>query len=434
MPDVTAPPVLIDIGVQESAQISGQFQNPYFQGPFKIGSNLYCVLQQTVAAGAIFNLNVFKSTDGGLTWTLEDGANSPTVDQTAGFARVQARLNPDGVTITIGFTPVGGSNTVNFVTFSSVTDLFTAGVIPPVVASTGFDFVTRVNGEMVIFYALIVAPRILETDIGFSVLSGGVWSAFVSIAAGDDPTKVGWSVPAVILDTASGVTKAFCRRTQLVGVDSFINDYYFELNAANASTVPTQQSNRVQNDRPNYGRMVIFNDSLCFPVYTVDGAATTFTMRVYIGAPLAAPVFTFTDLDTGPTVTFDCECGQLAVDSGILWAVWIFAPDSGPATSLKLRRATNDGSGWTAIQDFYDLFTNPPNAQAPDQQFMYAMNVGLRGSLGAIITVNDAANFSIVSYFLLGPAAPPPPPAAVKRSDIQFWGVLRYLLKEEECE
>jgi hypothetical protein len=101
---------------------------------------------------------------------------------------------------------------------------------------------------------------------------------------------------------------------------------------------------------------------------------------------------------------------------------------------LKLRRATNDGSGWTAIQEFYDLFTNPPNAQAPDQQFMYAMNVGLRGSLGAIITVNDAANFSIVSYFLLGPAAPPPPPAAVKRSDIQFWGVLRYLLKEEECE
>lgn len=399
-PDITAPPVLIDTAVTESAQKT--FPNPYFQGPFKVGANLYVVLESSVAP---LTVNVFKSSDGGLTWVQKDTVNSPGFNQAAGLCRFQAVLSPSGTVITIGFNPDGSfaPATVRFVTFDTGTDTFSVGVIPDFVEASpgldGFDFAVRSNGEIVLYYAKVNAPNVSQNDIGFRVLSAGVWGAYQVVQAGDDAAQTGYELPAVVIDPGGAIVHTFYCSNHLVVGDHFLNDNYAQVSGGNVVSGNQVLSARGANDRPNYGRPLVWNGTtLALPVYQTTGGGGSFTMQVYLGVGLAVPVFSVTTLDSGATQLFDNEAGQVMVEGAQLWAVWTFFPDHG---TIQVRRSINKGGGWGPINTFYDLIANPPNALPPASQGIFGLTVGQIGSVGAVITVFDAANANLVSYFLL---------------------------------
>jgi len=413
MPDVTLPPALVDSSPQESAQLNVLpigLHDAFFKGPFVANNALYVVLLTTDGSALVV---VFKSVDGGATWAQQDAANSPAY---TGICRMTARLNPDGHTITISYNTTSVAPiTLSWITFSALTDTFTAGSIPDLtVAGLGMedcDWVVRSTGlDILIVYPLVVAPNVSEADLGFSVLSAGVWSAFSSFAAGDDATQVGWSIPSLLYDAGSGITYGFVQRQQLITGVAFAADYAYQITAGpgNVPSVPVAISPSVANYRPSYGRPVFWQNQVALAAYDTPLGANTFTMRVYLGGPLPAPVFTFTDIDSGATTNFtDLAVGQLAVDGTTLWALWLNWPDH---ATIQIRRSINTGAGWGAINLFYDLATNPPNALAIGSQGLFAFSAAQIASLGVLFTVRDAAGTKPLAYFLRSAAAPPATP------------------------
>ena len=413
MADITKPPVLIDTDIAtESGQGAILFRNPYYSGPYKSASTgfLYVVLRGSNVPRTV---NVFRSVDLGKTWARMDAANSPAISLAAGQIRMQAKLDPDGVNITIAFNPTGASNpaTLSFVKFDTTAgqDVFVAGVIPDVVSVgsapglLSFDMEVRVNGDIVLAYPLIVAPNVSETDMGYQLYSaaGGTWGAFVSLVAGDDATQVGWQRPALVLDASTGLLHWFMTRIQLVLAQSFEDDWYMQLSGADVATVPVQLSTRGANFRPSYGRPWLWNGGVAFPVYTYAGGGGSFTFGVWIGTPAATPVFAFTELDSGGSLAlqFDIESGQLVVDGTDLWAIWIFQPDQ---NTIELRRSINDGTGWGALEVFWDAITNPPSTNPAASQRIFVATGGQTASLGVVVMArNDIGDG--VSYFLIGP-------------------------------
>lgn len=411
MPDITLPPVLIDTSVQESAQISTEFPNPYNQGPFKVGLNLYCVLQAQV--GAPRTVNVFKSTDDGLTWTQMDAGNSPSF--TDSTCRVQARLNPNGTTITIAYNPASttGPTTLSWRAFNCLTDTFdVAGTIPnytnnDIRKGTGlfsFDFTVRVSGDIVLVFGQVIPPNTLQVSMGYVIFSGAAWGLFVTIAAGNDGTQSGWQIPAVVLDEVTAIIHIFLQFIHIPAGRT--DDYYISLSGTNVASVAIALSARAVTSRISYGSPVVSQsqDSVTLPVYSHIGS--TFVFGVYTGTPLSAPVFgAFTQLDTGAlALPGDFENGHAMIVDDDIWAVWIFWPD---VATIQLKRAINTAGVWAASDIFYDLIANPPNANL--DQLILGGNCAKIGSVGAIITVNDAADATQVAYFLRQAVIPPPP-------------------------
>jgi hypothetical protein len=105
-------PIKIDPAIGEWAQEYSNFQ----QGPFLVGSALYAMLSTATT------LEVFKSVDAGITWTLQDAANEPT----------DANLNGgaccfDGVhTLWVAY--CGAGENVLVATFDTSTDTWTTGL------------------------------------------------------------------------------------------------------------------------------------------------------------------------------------------------------------------------------------------------------------------------------------------------------------------
>ena len=83
MPTLIPPVLLSTGGIPGDPGRDDQFVSHYF-GPYPIGANLYAVLISEAFNPPPYKrwLNVFKSTNNGLTWTSMDTANRPQTDAT----------------------------------------------------------------------------------------------------------------------------------------------------------------------------------------------------------------------------------------------------------------------------------------------------------------------------------------------------------------
>jgi hypothetical protein len=429
MPDITLPPVLIDTGgVQFSAQRSAFFHNPYFQGPYVVGQNLYVVLQATQAP---VTMTVFKSTDGGNTWAQQDAANAPAF--TGSFqTRATARLSPDGFTLVIAFNPTASSNptVVRFATFDcsgapgdghTDTYSFPYPDLSGNDASFGsglrsFDMTVRQSGNPIVAWAKIIAPNTTQQDMGYQECIAGVWSAYVSVAAASEAGQFGWQVPALEVNPADGLLEWFVQRNHIGNED----DYYLNMTTGNVASVPALIRAADPNQRKAYGKPVVSaaQDAVFLPVFIQPGGGGAYIMRVYRGTPAAAPVFDAgTDLDAGPTAAslFDWSAGHVMTVGADVWAVWINWPAAG-GTVLQLLRSINTAGVWGAVDVFYDMDSNPPNVLPSASQRIVGGcvgEIGAGGLLGGIISCNNFDNTRFEAYFLLQAVAPPVPAAPV---------------------
>jgi hypothetical protein len=412
-PVVLAPPVQIDNSAQQSgfanrATATIVTNNASVTpadvdcGPWKAPNGaLYCLL--TTLVGPTYTMNVFKSLNGGLTWTQQDVANSPVINGSGGFFNSQFNATTGLLTIAYG-TGSLAPNTISWASFNTATDKFAAAIYPNVTdVNSGPDFVVRADGSVVFLYQQVAG------GVGVRVNTAGVWSAFTNVT----PATAGHTyIPAgVYLDSA--------QTTHCIHID-----YPPAAAARRFNDVPWSSTNVLgavalifTEDTFNGAvlqRGAILGTSLLLPASQQNAGATQSKIQVFAGTPLAAPVYSATTLETivgSPAI----NNSRLQVYGGTAYLSWNDIPS---AATLQMRYATNGGSGWSVPATFYDAVLNPPNAVPAASQTILDVSI-LSGSLFGLATMKSLAGGS-PAFFLIGGAGP-----KVITAQVAFQGVRR---------
>src|SRR5690242_1341730 len=320
MPDVTSTPVLIDPSAAKSGQVGTGVCS---QGWYKTASgNLYQVLS---AQFAPFFIGVFKSTDGGKTWTQMDIANRPA---TGIFPFYYCVFDPIGEVIYFNW--MSGS-TAKWWKFTCGTDTFTATIVPDLLAInyTGPPktlFGRRSNGNLF----AIVTNGAGTADLGFKENVGGVWSAYTRI-----------------------INEAFAHTVQILMIDALDNVYliygrgggtqtwfYVMIDNLNGVGAPQQIEAGAGTTDDVFNTGVLAFNSIFAPLVRGQGAGAFSKSSVMIGTPLNAPVWTVVDLDTQGR--FDIISNGVVFDNVKVVCLW--ALNNGVVNNIT--RADNIGAGF----------------------------------------------------------------------------------------
>jgi hypothetical protein len=418
MPDIILAPALIDTTAQES--LFQTFGEAVEVGPFLIGGAIYEVLQSQTPTAAIL-IQVFKTVIVGTvaTSTNMDAAHAPVLDFTTGGCRYKPHVF--GGKIHIAYQSNTKSQTVSFTVFNPVTGLFEASPFPAILDS-GFphppattpqgnvsDFGVRSDGSA-IWVGFKWNAAITTFQMGFQTCpAAGAWSAFTvleSEGAGFPPTQPTFSIPSVGIDAADTAHVAYLNSS--TGLNGGMK--YLNITIGGAVSAPAQIIPLIGNNQPRPGVIKFLGANIFIPVTVTVGGGTGSKITAMVGTPLAAPVWTQTDLETTGAGVFlaSQQATAILIDGLTATVVWIHNPD---ATSIQLNRSVFLNPAWDVAAVFYDLIANPPNAQPPANEFIASLSVGKIGSQGAVIVTSDASGLGAVGYLLFqGAAAPPAPP------------------------
>jgi len=427
MPDITLAPALIDTTAQES--LFQSFGEAVEVGPFLLGGAIYEVLQSQTPTNAVL-VQVFKTVIVGTvaTSTNMDAAHAPVLDFTTGPCRYKPHVF--GGKIHIAYQSNTKSQTVSFTVFNPTTGLFEASPFPAILDS-GFphppattpqgnvsDFGVRSDGSA-IWVGFKWNAAITTFQLGFQTCpAAGAWSAFTvleSEGAGFPPTQPAFGPISAGVDVADTTHIAYMNSS--TGLNGGMK--YLNITIGGAVSAPAQIIPLVGNNQPRPGVPKFLGANILIPVTQTVGGGTGSKITMMVGTPLAAPVWTETDLETTGAGVFLAGQQAIAVliDGTTATAVWIHNPDS---TSIQLNRSVFLNPAWDVPGVFYDLIANPPNSIPIADQFIASLSVGKIGSQGAVIVTGDPSDTGAVAYLLFQGAAPPPAPPVPSITVIVF--------------
>jgi hypothetical protein len=142
-------------------------------GPFEIGADLYAAAFDE--SGGTDKVRMYKSADGGGTWTEQDAANAPSSYSNAfGNGHRFIDVQQAGATLYVGFLSTGGAFHIAPFTSDTWDSIISGG---PTLGGVSIynSFVRRSAGEYLIFYAVAGVPP-LKTMTG-ALYSGGSWGS-----------------------------------------------------------------------------------------------------------------------------------------------------------------------------------------------------------------------------------------------------------------
>jgi hypothetical protein len=383
-PIVTTPPVVFSPNARDDQNGSHYF------GPFVVGANLYAI-----TAGSNFTfLNIFKSTDNGATWIRMDQVHAPRIAVGGVQTMFDAVLIGTVFSILYG-NPIGGAPVI--ITFDTGTDTYGA----PSVDGPGSASMVRLavfsNGDLLASY--------LDTSVpgpAFVIFSGGVWGAQVNFIANVSLTG--------LVMGADDIARLFYY-THVGGVQVFMRTFTHAgvISAQTAVFTSTYRANMegVFNEFP-CGRPVIWNGSLILPYYG-NPTGSGVQAGVYVGTPFAAPVWTFTLVDTLAWAGTELDSYAYSLIDGHNNLVLFWCSVDTTLTISQIYYAINPGAGFGPPVLFYDEIANPPTAIG------VPFGTVVR-TLGAFRYANDAfgvlssATNDCAGFYLAGVAPPPPPP------------------------
>ncbi len=375
MPLVTTPPININ-----NATDRGEAP---FSGPFEIGANFYLV---TIESTPVQGIHVWKSADK-LTWALKDSANQPSA--TGGFYDVVLI----GTVFSIAFAQGSPASTLEVITFDTGTDTYGT----PAVDST-FSLVSNVRMVALSDNSLVLVYQKPDTSIKFTTFAAGVFGVEVAFAA-----AASQFVASAVVD-AIDVTHVFWSKT--VAGTTTLNHTKITAGVVGAPQAVHANGNSTFT-RTGKSNAVIWGTKLVFP--SCDDAGNL--AGVWIGTPIAAPVWTFTLVDTidWAGAGFPAESDDetfVFVDSGTLYVFWIALDPSDPSNVLDREYfSSNDGSGWADPAIFYDAVTDPQTFDpvSDEDQFIHVTNFTKLsdGSFGGLIAL-ETPTFCAPFYLLPG--------------------------------
>jgi hypothetical protein len=379
MATITAPPINVN-----NATDRGEAP---FSGPFEPGDGFFYLV--TIESTPVQGLHVWRSADK-QTWTLLDSANQP--DATGGFYDVAL----DGAILRIAFAEGSPASTLQAVTFNTAG----AGSWGVPVDST-FDIAGGVIRLVVLSdSSLVICYQKGDTSIQFTTFAAGVFgvetvihaaaaqSVFSAVVDAIDVTHVFWneSVTGTITLYHSKITAGVVGARQAVHANT--NQFFCTSGKSNA---------------------VISGASLVFP--SANDAGTR--AGVWIGTPLAVPVWTFTLIDdidwTGLGFAGESDDETFVfVDpaTGNLYAFWIALDFDDPLNIIDREYyKVFDGATWSDPVLFYDAVTDPQTFDpvSDADQFIHATNFTVLsdGSFGALIAL-ETPTFCAPFYLLAG--------------------------------
>ncbi len=341
---VTAPPIVLDAAHPASDDIGGS----HFYGPFVVGTSLYAVLMGDEIA---HHLNVYKSVNNGSTWTSMDQVNRPRTSQS-----IDPILN--GTVFTICYTSNTVGDPLKIITFDTATDTFGAPSVDGPLTNGNARLAQFTSGDLCILYG------------GFTL---GIQQVVIFSAGA-------WGVPVNIPNAKNSIAAI------LIGANNIAQLFYFDILApavnvffrtfTNAGALGAEQnvfSSAVLNPTPQagipIGRPVIWNGNFIVPYY---GGVAGNQAGVWIGTPYTAPVWAFTLVNpVAPVQTFppdpatDFSAFALIDGSNNLTLFWITTSDvfqtlQVPPYVNQVQYSTNAGTGFGAVQVFYNEPVDPP--------------------------------------------------------------------------
>jgi len=342
---VTGPPIQVDLvngsGFPQGVSLEGGFITiDYDCGPWKAPNGaLYCLLVGGTS-GPTATLNIFKSTNGGLTWTQMDAVHSPSPGGANAQLNTQFNASTGLLTMAYGLLGTTAPATISWATFNTATDLFAATVYPNITdALSGPHFVVRSDATVVLWYQQSGG----SSPTGYRINTAGTWGAFVTVAAA--------IVPAGTYLDAAGTTHLIYEGAGNHYVD-------LPLSAANAlgSTAAIFTALAHPPNTTTMWRGAVFGTSLLIPV-VVQLASGECQATVYAGTPLSAPVYTGTLVGDTPAPNGTITNVRLNVFGSVAYLSWNVVPFGG---ANQMWYSVNSGSGWSTPALFYDEIANPP--------------------------------------------------------------------------
>jgi hypothetical protein len=341
---VTTPPIILDAAHPASDDNGGS----HFYGPFIVGTSLYAVDMGDELA---HHVNVYKSVDNGQTWTNKDTANRPSTSQS-----IDASLN--GTLFTIVYTSSSVGDPLKIITFDTATDTFGAPSVDGPLTNGNARIAQFASGDFCVLYGGFTLG--IQAVV---IFSAGAWGTPVQIPNAKN------SIAAILIG-ANNIAQLFYFDIQAPGLNVFLRTF------TNAGVLGAEQnvfSSAVLNPTPQagipIGRSVIWNGNFVVPYY---GGVAGNQAGVWIGTPYTAPVWAFTLVNpvvpvegNPPDPASDFSAFALIDNSNNLTLFWITTSDitqtlQVPPYLNQVQYAINAGTGFGAVQVFYDEPVNPP--------------------------------------------------------------------------
>jgi hypothetical protein len=344
-----------------------------FLGPYSSGGALYVVGKDIGT-----RIDVFKSTDNGATWVVQNSAAAPRTN----FDQFDAVLS--GTSISIVFCRQGTTR-YNIQTFSTATDTWGAVSAngPTQQDANSRDQMVRMlrvaSGDLYVFFL----EETTSQRIRYSAFSGGAWGAETVLVAAAG-TEYNYLCSGCV--DSLNVMHVFYRKCLVEGDSGTL--YHITLTTGGVIGAEQQISATVT-DLPT-GRAAEIDGALVLPFFNASNLT-----GVWTGNPTAAPVWAFTlvnnlgwgagvhDIgDASPsTAGPEFVARPFAFESGgVGYLIW--QTTDGPSGGYTINRvyySRNTGSGWSAPVLFYDEVVDPGawyGTNAPDISALSAAVVG----------------------------------------------------------
>jgi len=387
-------------------------------GVFRHGGNLFTVI---VYPPVQQDVQVWKSTDGGVSWTQLDAANEPNALYDAQC------LAWDGAnTLTIALLPSpGASAPVILRNFDLAGETWGApfggaGAPSP---DALFGLYRRSSGDLVLLVEDTTALPGVPSRLGAYVFSGGAWSSIVDLETNVEALP-GWAGSGANIGSFNNVLPAVMDAADTLHIFFALTDPFtpgwtdrffyqqFLSGGGLGSFFDFPGQGALPVDLLYFGLTpAVGNNTILMPVIRSLPGPIPGYVSVYVGTPLNAPVWTelaAPGVDAASYNVFDGTAPYpAAAFDGALWYV-IFVQPTDPAygaNQVRVAQSANPLLGWTT-STVYDFLVDPtpPGFVFPGQAFSLPnWRIGsVLGRLAAFLP-----GFVDALFFLFAPLVPP---------------------------
>lgn len=404
MPTITSTPV--QVGDGHWIQFKNQ-QNPFY---VEVGSNLYQVLFTgtgiSPSATTTNRLGIFKrvAASVGGAWTEQDSSNTPDPGMQSGYGVVSVK----GTVISICYLMVYQFD-LKIVTYDTATDTWGMAGADYRLAYPLFRF-AFVQRSDDIYVVVAGSPFRLY----YLTYSAGAWSTQ------NDLLLEGGNVADGVIDASDRIHIVFNpTQTLPVGI------VYYQISATYViSATPFVVTVGLFQTSPGLPSIALWGSDTVVIGFVPYDNPDAFSVNVYMGTPLSAPVFTRSVVyDPTGVGGFSEKVNTVRFATGLDSSLNCFFIDTDnlPGPAMKILQGIWDGSAWS-VSIFYDAIANPPvNSITATKQLLLSVDaIELSGgwSVATSAVINDVANppsGSRSAEFLEAnsPAPPPPGPGTI---------------------
>ncbi len=388
MPTITKPPILAATAFMDRSNQNTQFVGA--QALVKIGSNLYAGLSNNSTPA----FGVFKSTDGGLTWTQRDAVHAPALLFFPSYEVIAAQ---DGIYfVWDGDGGAVASQAIGYCRFDPLTDTWGAVHASPALMTAAADrlaIARRSNGDIVVIFTSL---NPVANDLQFGIFSKatGAWggannffntvsgiSFGVAAVVGPDNTVY------VLSQDGAGPTQIFF---QTISPGNVVSAQLLIATIGAGEIVP--------------GLPVIWNNQLIFPFTALGGGNPS----MFVGTPVGSPVWSNVALSlVTPLADVFTPIAFVTPQNALLVFVSLNGGIGAPPYQIWFSTfGLSALSAPTGLALYYDAVTDPPVA-GPVDEILKVSLIPFNGSIAGMVGMQQGGGgFPPENAYFLLPGCP----------------------------